>query len=236
MTIIEASRPSGERHVPDAPAPGKRVLKVDIFEIAIRTVGVLQLMPIFPYLGDGDVVPCLSPTAGRPDLDHFQFFHVNEVDETLICLASQGAGMKTGAVMKLAAKHGVTAFLRNPHDPASFNVNLITIRMKQGDVQEEAFSLSCPKCHQTVFRRDFNVKDGPARKHYPEFYALRYYAEACEEFNSSETNRTCVCGEVLPPFPLHLMGWWLYAENIDIAERGREELETRALESLPDSR
>lgn len=212
---------------------GKKVVKVDVFETAIRTIGVLQLMPIFPFVGDGDVVPCLSPTAGRPDIEPYQLFHTNEADETMLCLAAQGASVNTGVIMKLAEKHGVNSFLRDRSNPASFNVNLVTIRIKADEKVNEAVSFSCPKCHETIFRRDFNIKAGPEHKHYPEFYALRHYTEAVKEFNADDANQTCSsCGEVAPKYPLHLMGWWQYVENIEIADRGRDELESMAREFL----
>ncbi len=224
---------SAERHVPEQPVAGKQVIKVDVFETAIRTVGVLQLVPLFPYVGDGDVVPCLSPTAGRPDVEPYQLFHTNEADETMLCLAAQGATVPTGVIMKLAQKHGVNSFLRDPRDPENFNVVIVTIRMKAGENLQEGISFSCPNCHETIFRRDFNVKSGPKRKHYAEFYALRHYTEAVKEYNADDANQKCAsCGEVAPKYPLHLMGWWQYAENIEIADRGRDELESVAGEYL----
>ena len=40
-----------QRHVPDKPAANKRVMKVDLFEMATKSVGTLQLVPVFPYSG-----------------------------------------------------------------------------------------------------------------------------------------------------------------------------------------
>ena len=76
------------------------------------------------------------------------------------------------------------------------------------------------------------MKQGPSWKYYPEFYALRYYAECCEEFNADEAKRTCPkCAVVQRPFPIKQMGWRLYADNVEVANRGRETLERAARET-----
>lgn len=220
-----------ERHVADKPLPHKRVMKVDLFELATRSVGTLQLVPVFPYMGDGDIVPCLTIAAGNPDLKKFQFFHANVVDESVLCLAEEGATMKTGQLMKLAPVHGVNSFLKNPTNPTNYNVMLLPIRMNREKMQQEGFIIRCARCNEIVYRRDFNVKEGPEKKYYPEFYALRYYAECCREFNSSEEKRTCTaCGAVQEPFPLEQMGWWRHVENTEVANRGRANLEWLAEE------
>jgi hypothetical protein len=141
--------------------------------------------------------------------------------------------MKTGQIMKLAPVHGVNTFLKNPRDRSNYNIMLLPIRMSRHKLQEEGFIIRCSKCNEIVYQSTFNVKEGPERKHYPEFYALRYYSQACAEFNSSEDKRTCPkCATVLPEFPLRQMGWWLYAENIEVANRGRDTLETLAQAAL----
>lgn len=228
------TRPRSEiRHVPARPAPNKRPMKVDVFELVTKTAGALQLAPIFPYLDDGAIVPCLSITKGRPDLESFQFFHANVVAESILCLAEQGATMKTGQLIKATPVHGVNAFLKKPTDPESFYVVLITIRMGSDAVQEEGFIIRCSKCNTIVYQRDFNVKEGTRWKYYPEFYALRYYAECCDEFNADEAKRACPkCGTVQKPFPAKQMGWWTYAENVEVANRGREALERAGDEML----
>jgi hypothetical protein len=220
-------------HVPDRPAPNKRVMKVDLFELATRSVGTLQLVPIFPYMGDGDIVPCLTIAVGSADMRPFQFFHANVVDESVLCLAEEGATMKTGQLMKLAPIHGVNTFLKNPRDPSNYNVMLLPIRMNSARVQQEGFIIRCAKCNEIAYRRDFNVKEGAEHKYYPEFYALRYYAECCREFNSSPEHRTCPrCGTVQQEFPLEQMGWWRHVENTEVANRGRAALEWLAEEML----
>ena len=219
-------------HVPRQPAPHKRPMKVNVFELITKNIGTLQLVPIFPYLDDGAIVPCLSISKGGSDLEPFQFFHANVVAESILCLAEQGATMKTAQLMKTPPVHGVNAFLKKPADPESFYVVLVTIRMMSEAVQQEGFIIRCAKCNAIVYQRDFDVKQGPSWKYYPEFYALRYYAECCEEFNADEAKRTCPkCAVVQRPFPIKQMGWRLYADNVEVANRGRETLERAARET-----
>ncbi len=212
--------------VPLAPAPNKRVLKVDLFEEAVHRLGLLDLVPVFPYFGNGDLVPCLSVCIGDPDLKQFQFFHANSVSESLLCLAGDDS-MKPGQLMTLAQTHGVNTFLKNPHDPDSFNVMIVTIRMNKEPVQDEGILIRCPKCNALVFERHVNVKDGPVRAFYPEFHGHAKYADVIDEFNSSEQNRTCSeCGHLQERFPVEQMGWGVYRKNIVAANRGREIFES----------
>jgi len=218
-------------HVPLKPAPHKRPMKVNLFEMVTRSVGALQLVPVFPYVDDGSIVPCLSITKGGSELKPFQFFHANVVAESILVLAEQGATMKTAQIMKTTPVHGVNTFLKNPKDPESFYVVLVTIRMLFEPEQQEGYVARCAKCNTIVYRKDFDVKKGPPRKHYPEFYALRYYAEFFEEFNADEAKRTCPqCGLVQELFPLEQMGWRRYADNVEVANRGRDVLEAAARE------
>jgi hypothetical protein len=213
-------------HVPRRPAPGKRAIKVNLFEQITRNVGTLQLVPLFPYLDDGAIVPCLSITKGGQALEPFQFFHANVVSESILCVAEQGATMKAGQLIKATPVHGVNTFLKKPSDPESFYVVIVTVRMLADAVQQEGFIIRCAKCTTIVYQRDFDVKQGPQWKYYPEFYALRYYAECCEEFNADEVKRRCPkCGLVQKEFPIRQMGWRLYADNVEVANRGREALE-----------
>jgi hypothetical protein len=228
-----APRDSAARHVPDGPPPHKRAVRVNVFELATNNIGSHQLTPIFPYWDDGAIVPCLTIGVGHRDLVPFQFSHSNAVDETILYLAAEGATTKTGQIMKLSPVHGVNMFLKDPFDPESYSIALLTIRMLSGPVQQEGFSIRCASCNEIVYQREFNVKAGPTHQHYPEFHALRYYSECCEEFNSSEQRRTCPkCGTVQAEFPLKQMGWWRHVENVEVANKGRAALEALAAEAV----
>src|SRR2546430_15994745 len=153
-------------HVPRQSAPHKRPMKVNVLELITKNIGTLQLVPIFPYLDDGAIVPCLSISKGGSDLEPFQFFHANVVAESILCLAEQGATMKTAQLMKTPPVHGVNAFLKKPADPESFYVVLVTIRMMSEAVQQEGFIIRCAKGNAIVYQRDFDVKQRPSWKYY----------------------------------------------------------------------
>ena len=208
----------------------KQPLKVNVFELATKNMGQIQLVPLFPYLDEGSFVPCLALSIGGPDLQDFLFFHHNSQQEHVLCMSSNGCSMATGQTLgpsptNLDEAHGVTHFLKDPTDPESFFVMLITIRIADAPVEMEGVSLRCRKCATVLLRRDFDVKSGPERELIPEFYALRYYTETFEEFNASEANRTCPkCSEVHPPVPFEQFGHWRYRRNISVADRGIAEL------------
>jgi hypothetical protein len=216
--------------VPRKPVADRQPVKVDIFELVIRNLGLLQLAPIFPYLHDGAIVPCMTNTTGVPGVTPWHFFHANDVRETIICMVENGGAMKSGQIMLVADNHGVGPFLRNANDPTNYYVGLITVRMRSGPSQIEGVIVRCPKCDEIIFERRFNVKEGPERKHYPEAYALRYYDECWQEFNGSEQARTCrKCGTVrAPETAAPEFGQRLYARNIEVANWSREAFERMA--------
>jgi hypothetical protein len=226
----------GFKHVLNRPVANREPVKVDVFELVIRNLGLLQLNPIFPYLHDGAIVPCMTNTTGVKNVTPWHFFHANDVKETILCMVENGGAMKTGMIMVAGDTHGVGPFLKDPRDPAHYYVGLITVRMRFEPEQMEGIILRCPKCNAVVYERHFNVKQGPERKYYPEFHALRYYLECFREFNGSEEKRTCKkCGTVRPPeVASEDFGYVQYARNIEVANRGRESFEEMAATLNPE--
>jgi hypothetical protein len=207
--------------------PGKQPLKTNLFEEVIHATGALQLVPVFPYLDDGSIVPCLSISMGGAGAKKFQFFHENVVPEVLLCIAEEKSALKAGQMMALPNLHGVNNFLKKVEDEDAYLIVLVVIRMNEGDDQAESFLIRCSNCNEVVYRGDSNVKEGPERPYYPEFYALAFYADAVDEFNASD--RSCPkCGEVQEPFPAEQLGWRRYARQVDLANRARADIERRA--------
>ncbi len=204
--------------------PGKTPIKKNLFEEVIHATGTLELVPVFPYLDNGSIVPCLSVSIGRPGTQKFQFFHNNVVQEVLICLAGQNASLQAGQMMVLPNQHGVTNFLKDLEDEDAYFVVLITIRMNQHADQQEEFLIRCEKCNEQVYKSEANIKTGPDRPYYPEFYALGFYADAIDAFNTSD--RTCLkCSHVQTPFPAEQVGWRRYVMQVDVANRARAAVE-----------
>src|SRR5215510_4991558 len=87
--------------------PGKVSVKKNLFEEVIHATGTLELVPVFPYLDDGAIVPCLSVSLGGAGAQRFQFFHDNVVPEVLLCLAEEQGALRAGQMMVLPNLHGV---------------------------------------------------------------------------------------------------------------------------------
>ena len=203
---------------------GKVPVKKNLFEEVIHATGTLELVPVFPYLDKGAIVPCLSVSLGKAGTQRFQFFHDNVVPEVLICLAEKQGALKAGQMMVLPNLHGVNNFLKDVQDESAYLVVLITIRVNYQDEQREGFLIRCERCNELLYQRYQNIKDGPERPYYPEFYALVFYADAVDEFNASD--RTCPkCGHIQPPFPAEQLGWRRYAMQVRVANQAREDAE-----------
>jgi hypothetical protein len=59
----------------EALVPGTMPVKKNLFEEVIHATGTLELVPVFPYLDNGAIVPCLSVSLGKAGTQRFQFFH-----------------------------------------------------------------------------------------------------------------------------------------------------------------
>jgi hypothetical protein len=209
-----------------AVAPGKRVLKVNVFENMIAHQGMLEQLPLFPYFGPGDIVPTAALSLSLPSLPRAHFYHYNDIPEVILTLAGDGAMLATGQLYLQQGTHGVTTFLRKSDGPEaqSYQISLIIIRMKQAGPQNEGFLLRCVKCNEVVFRMDRDVFAGPQHPYYPELANVRFYADAADAFNAEP--RSCAkCGTTQPRFPSELMGWRRYAQYVELANRARANLE-----------
>jgi phage FluMu protein Com len=204
--------------------PGKAPVKKNLFEEVSHATGTLELVPVFPYLDNGAIVPCLSVSMGGASAQRFQFFHDNVTPEVLLCLAEKQGALKAGQMMVLPNLHGVNNFLKDLQDESAYLVVLITVRMNQQNEQREGFLIRCEQCNELLYQRYQNIKQGPERPYYPEFHALAFYADAVDAFNASD--RTCPkCKHVQPPFPVEQMGWRRYAMQVRVANQAREEAE-----------
>ena len=210
-------------------APGKRPLKVNVFENMLAHQGMLEQVPLFPYVGPGDIVPTAALSLSLPDMPRVHFYHYNDIPEVILTLAGDGAMLAPGQLYLQQGTHGVTTFLRNARGPEgqSYVVSLIIIRMKRQGPQNEGFILRCEKCNEIVFRMDRDVWRGKAQPHYPELANVRFYADAVDAFNG-EARVCAACGAAQPRFPQELAGWRRYAQYVDLANRARSDIEAAA--------
>jgi len=207
-------------------APGKRPLKVNVFESMTGHQGMLEQLPLFPYFGPGDIVPTAALSLSLPDMPRVHFYHYNDVTEVILTMAGDGAMLATGQLYLQQGTHGVTTFLRKAEGPEarSYQISLIIIRMKQAGPQNEGFILRCVKCNEVVFRMDRDVFEGPAHAYHPELPNLRFYADAVDAYNA-ESRNCAECGAAQPRFPQELMGWRRYAQYVELANRARANID-----------
>ena len=207
-------------------APGKRPCKVNVFAHMMTHQRMLQQLPLFPYLGPGDIVPTAALSLTQPGTPRVHFYHHNDVPEVILCMASEGGLITTGQLYLQQGTHGVTTFIRQPAGPEArhYQISLIIVRIKPEPPQNEGFILRCGKCNEIVFRVDRDVWHAPPHAHYPELPSIRFYADAVDAYNAAA--RTCsACGTEQPRFPAELMGWRRYAQYVDLANRARDDME-----------
>lgn len=208
------------------PAPGKPPLKVNVFEHMLAHQGMLEQLPMFPYLGPGDIVPTAALSLTQPGTPRVHFYHYNDIPEVILCMASEGGLIATGQLYLQQGTHGVTTFIRQPAGPEGkhYQISLIIIRMRPQAPQNEAFLLRCHQCNEVVFRMDRDVWQAPARPYYPELANVRFYADAADAYNAEP--RACgKCGAAQARFPTELMGWRRYAQYVELANRARRDME-----------
>lgn len=194
-----------------APRPDRPPLRVNIFSAMQRAN--TKLMPLFPYLHPGAMVPCASLIIGNEKGSHGQFFHSNSEDEVVLFWVTRGGTMAAGQVFVGGRTHGVNSFLKNEKDPQSFGINCVTQRQPEGRKQTEAYTLKCFKCRTDVFHREFDTTPPPdARELTHPFPTIVAAAETFAVYNADASLRTCPkCGHVNEPFPVAEWGWDKYA-------------------------
>ncbi len=184
------------------------------------------MMPLFPHLYPGAIVPAGAILRGGPDRSYGHFFHHNTVDEVVVAFAAKGSLLRTGQVFVGGRVHGVNSFLKNEKDPESFAVLCITQRQCESGEQREAFAIQCSACRHEIFRRDFDatpVPDADQVSHpFPTIAAL---PALCAEYNGDPAIRTCAeCGHRNDPFPTAAWGWEGYADQSETVHLALGEL------------
>jgi hypothetical protein len=227
--MMDGAHPAGRR-IP--PPTGERVpLKANIFAAAHVFTGVL--IPLFPYQGEGAIVPCVVLQRGGPGKDAVgTFVHENQVDEVVLVFGTRGAGLQAGQVLVSQKLHGVNTFLKDPTDEGSFTVIAVTQRQLVGRPQPEAIVFRCQKCAADLMRLDFDgLPDKNAR--YPSLSTLSGTVAAHARYNAEESRRTCGrCGHVSKPFPLGPWGWENYLSQGEVVNDARRVMEDAARAQL----
>lgn len=218
------------------PNPNKPPLQANVFH-ALRSANT-ALVPIFPYAGDGDIVPGATIMWGGPGKEMSAFNHTNTVDEVAICFAANKSRLRPGFVHVGSHTHVVGNFFEDDTDPENLTAIVVTQRQAEAGVpQEESLTFFCKECQTTLLHHRFSSKneadvDADLPGYQPPLETLTEGAICLYPYNEDEAARTCPkCGTVNEPFPLSNWGWDYYQKNAVAAEKSRRQLLARTTES-----
>ena len=218
------------------PAADKPPLKANVFH-ALRSANT-ALVPMFPYVGDGDLVPGASIMFGGEDREMSAFNHTNTVDEVAICFAAENSRMREGFVHVGSRTHIVGNFFENSADPANLVAIVVTQRQAdKGVPQSESLTFFCSECQTSLLYHEFSSKneadaDLDLPGYSPPLETLTEGAIVLYPYNADEAARTCPkCAKVNDPFPVSVWGWDAYQRNGVASERARRKLLARVQDS-----
>jgi len=190
---------------PKIAPPDREPMKVNVFEFMRATGG--KLLPLFPYLDAGSIVPAAALAWGRPGGRYGSFIHTNSQDEVVIVFASDGTPGRSGTGMARAGNktHPVGPFFDDPDNTERFGLFTITQRQPEQGAAKESVWLLCEECKKEITRVNFEWV--PARRGqqdhelgpYAPFETIPRSAEAFQHFND---HLKCPhCGHQNQPFP-----------------------------------
>jgi hypothetical protein len=207
------------------PDPARPPLKVNIFDF--MRVANTSLVPLFPYLEPGCIVPTGNAFRAGPGRDTGVFEHFNTVDEVSICFAGRGSRVRPGQVTVGANTHRVGGFFANAGDPDSFVLISVTQRQAEAETdQQEALAFFCAKCQEKLLSSTFDGKPERPQGTMPrgcEQYVETVVAAAqlSEALNGDAQSRICTkCGHENPPFPVEQWGWRAYRDRVALMQEG----------------
>lgn len=203
-------------------------LKANLFNAMQK--GNTTLLPLFPYMHPGAIVPTGALFTGEPGKDYAQFYHHNSVDEIIIAFVASGATLETGQVYNGGRVHGVNSFLKDQTKPSSYCLFTVTQRQLDEGAQPEAMTMLCEKCRKEIFRCEWDGASTPGARELDHPMSSIYAPAAfIEEYKAGSAKRTCAdCGHENRPFPLRTWGWDLYSAQSRTMQSARDALQAAA--------
>ncbi|WCP16019.1 hypothetical protein sphantq_04511 (plasmid) [Sphingobium sp. AntQ-1] len=194
-------------------------LRVNALEFG-RVVNA-TLVPMFPYLHPGAIVPCSVVNVGGPGHQWRMFQHYNDVDEVYTCFAAQGGNAKSGQIMAGARTHFVNVALQDDNDENQFNFLVVTQRQwEKPEPQAEYLTVVCEQCQEPIYKHSYTAEISAAEKELVEQTgAVEPLATPIETarlglgYNESGDFECKECGYLNGPFPLEQWGWPRYLEQ-----------------------
>ncbi|MGC2971950.1 hypothetical protein [Paraburkholderia aspalathi] len=192
---------------------GREPLKANAFERA--QISNTQLLPLFPYVHPGAIVPCCAAfESDGGETDTGYFIHENSVDELALCFGSNGQ-MRVGDVWVGPRRHGVGDWPGGDH---FFAMMTVTQRQLEEGEQTESLTFQCEACNAEVFHYAFGQAEGEGG-HFGGMATIMAGDPFVLPYNGSEEMRTCKsCGHVNKIFPYWIWGWGNYIRNTRIVE------------------
>jgi len=212
-----------ERTIPK-PDPNREPLKANVYRLVQSSP--TALVPLFPYVDEGSIVPCAATFSGGPGRRYGRFQHFNTVDEIAVMFGASGQLTRGAGMVRVGPKlHMVQAPMENPEDPANSGVVVITQRQSIGEEQREEYRFVCEKCDRRLFIMEADAtppKRGATPPGASPFLTIVETAEAARRFNDDEASRKCKhCGHQNPPFPSESWGWDVYVRQSGVAQRAQ---------------
>jgi 3-hydroxyanthranilate 3,4-dioxygenase len=207
-----AQPPTGEA-LEIRPHPWKQPKRENVYWQARNSYA--QLIPMFPYLDAGSIVPCISVFYGGPGTNVGHFVHDNTLDEVFLNFGSVQSYIKPGFARIGTKTHGVGSFETADPPDGMATINVITQRHPIGEHQHESIIYLCKKCKHEILRRDYdgNPPPQPGNEYYtpdlPTLATIIESATTAETYNAlGENEINCPkCGEPHHRFPLKNWGW-----------------------------
>ena len=133
-----ANPTSASAHRIPPPSAEKLPLKQNVFEY--MRGGNSTLLPLFPYVDAGSILPAGTIFRGKTDTYYGFFEHFNDVDEVFIIFAAEGARFRSGTVRAGPRQHFVgSPFMgKEGEDPTdAMALIVVTQRQSVGKPQRE---------------------------------------------------------------------------------------------------
>ena len=200
------------------PSADRPPRKVNLFDYSKNTATTLA--PLFPYLDEGSIVPCVTVQRGGEGRQYGRFQHLNTVDEVIMMFGTPGGVVFVGPKL-----HPVSTPFEDPDYPFDATIALITQRQLIGKPQREEYRFLCEKCDRRLSVAAFDAT--PPKRGTPStpddlFPTIVEGYRAAKEHNADEANLRCThCGHLNARFPVELWGWDTYAEQGAVAARIR---------------
>ena len=193
----------------DPPSDDRLPLKVNVFEF-MRTANC-ALVPFFPYLDEGSIVPCGTLFDGGPGTFYGAFEHHNDVDEVFMCFAANSSRFRAGSVRVGQRRHFVGNPFKEDDAPDAYALMVITQRQSVGEKQTEQVIFRCTNCRAELLNHEFDATPPKRGKQREKLGTPSPFATLLDghltyvEYN--EKHRVCPeCGHENPPFPYERWG------------------------------